>query len=217
MMIFLITKHFTVHYFIPVMLFKSFLLFLIIWPLPFLIKQRRYSEYLPCGGVLIAFVVMILSIHSLAKSNFSKRDDYQLERLVDFRSKVSSGDILIISAHYAGAPFKEYALSGGMLLSGPGHKRFKEAFRKEYPNTYMYYGWTKKFFQSFQYVDSKMLVKQDKPVYIYIGKGKGKDLDIILKRFREENQKLSFDVTQVVYNKHAGDKMYRLKVSKKIE
>jgi len=210
-MILLITKHFAWHYFIPVMVFKSFLIFLIIWPIYYLIKGKSYGTYLPWTAVLVAFVVMIFSIHNLATSTFSKRNDHQMERLVDFKSQVSEDDILIISAHYAGAPWKAYAISGGMLLSGPGHKRYKQAFANEYPNIYMYYGWAKKFFKSYQYVDSKQLLEQNKSIYIYIGKGKDKDLDVIVDRFRNNNPGMNFTVEQVVSNEHGGDKMYRLK------
>lgn len=215
LLLFFISKHFTPHYFIPAMLFKSFLLFLIIYPLPFWFKSQKIKPHFQWIGVAVAAILMIISLHDFTNSHLSNRADHQLQRLVDFRSKVSTDDILIISAHYSGAPFKEHALTGGALLCGPPHKSFKEPLRKEYPNTYMYYGWTKKFFKAFQYVDSKSLVSQDKPIFIYIGKKKNKDLDIILERFREKNPKLSFKAKQMVSNKHGGDKLYRLVMSKK--
>ena len=212
-LLFLICKHYTGHYFFPVMLFKSFLLFLIIYPSFHWLKLKKIQPYLKSAVLLIALVLMFLSLHNLGESYFSKKKEHQLERLVNFRSKVSAEDILIISSHYSGAPFKEQALSGGLLTSGSAHKIFKKPFRQQYPNSYMYYSWTDKFFKSYTYFSSQELVKKNKPIYIYIGRGQDKDLEVIRGRFQEKNPDMNFKFVKIVDDPKAGDKLYRLKIS----
>lgn len=214
LMIIFIVKHFAWYYYVSAMLFKSLLIFLVLWPL-FFLKNHFVKQNHLWLGVAMAFLLMVLSIHNLAKSWFSDNRDHQMDRIVKFQSQVNQGDVLILSPYYAGAPFKQYGLAAGALMSGPAHKVFKKPLLEKYPNTYIYYGWANNFFHWFNYVSSKDILKKDKPIHIYIGKGKDKDLDIILKRFRKENQELSFDVKQVVSSKHGGDKLYRMQISGK--
>jgi len=216
LMVLFIIKHFAWYYYVSTMLFKSLLIFLILWPLLFL-KTRFLKQNHLWFGVALAFLMMVLSINNLATSWFSDTRNHQLDRIVKFQKQVNQGDILILSPHYAGAPYKQYGLAAGALMSGPAHKVFQKPLLEKYPNTYIYYEWANNFFHWFNYVTSEDILKKKKPIHIYVGRNKKTSLEVILNRFRDNNSSYSFDTKLEVSDKHGGDKLYRLKVSKKKE
>ena len=123
--------------------------------------------------------------------------------------------MLIISGYYSGTPFKEFSLAGGIFLSGPAMKTFTQPLQSVYPNTYMYYNWSKKFFHWTGYSNTKTLLKKNQPIYIYTGKEKEVDLQKILNRFTSENPEYNFKTEPVIDSKEYPEKLFLLTYQKK--
>ncbi len=213
-LLFLICKHFAVYYFIPALLFNSFLIFLVLFPFTEIVRNKSITKYLYFSGMLLAFVFMIFSMNRFSHKSFISMQKQQL-RLCTFRKQIKPGNLLIISGFYAGTPFKEFALANGILLSGPAKKLFYKPLKKFYPNTYIYYDWSDKFFHWDTNADTKTLINKHRPVFIYIGKSKQKDLTTIIDRFQDENPNYEFNTLAIIDNNNFKDKLYKLVISKK--
>lgn len=210
----MICKHFALHYFIPALIFKSFFIFLIIYPFMYFLKVKNLNKYFYPAAMLIAIVFMIVSLKGFSNKGFIPLNEQQ-KKLNDFNTKINSDDILVISAYYAGSPFKEFSLANGFLLSGPAKKLFSKPLKNTYPNTYIYYNWSDDFFNWDKYSDTKCLINQNKHIYIYIGRKKSKDLEIIYDKFRKENHNFLFEIKTIIDNQ--DDKLYELVYRKSFE
>ncbi len=209
-LVFLICKQFALHYLIPLTLLNGFFLLMMIIPF---VKDRK-ANYLYFAGVIAALIFSINALARFSENPFPSLNE-QEKKICTFREKVDKNGLLIISGHWAGTPFKAYSLTGGMLLSGPAMKVYKQPMHTVYPNTYMYYGWTKKFFNWGNYVNSTWLLKKNRPVFIYTGKEKEKDLQKILSRFRRENPGYRFGVDTLVGSAQYPERLYKLIFSEK--
>lgn len=208
----LVCKHFATYYFIPALLFESFFLFLILYPLVHVLRKKNSSGYFYFSGTVIALTLLILSMQAFRQKNFIPLAKQQ-QRLTTFQDKVTSNDILIISGYYAGTPFKAFAIANGVNLCGIPKRIFTKPLLNHYPNIYIYYSWAKDFYYWNSYVNSQTLLDRNRQILIYIGKGKEKDLQIIVDKFRKENPGKRIETVPVINTKQFQDKLYQLVVN----
>ncbi len=207
----LVCKHFATYYFIPALLFQSFFLFLIFYPMVRLIRNKNISGSLYFSGAVIALALFVLSMQAFRQKNFIPIAKQQ-QRLTTFQSKVATNDILILSGYYAGTPFKAFSLANGVNLCGTSKKIFTEPLLKNYSNIYIYYSWAKNFYYWNSDVNSQVLLEKNRKIFIYIGKSKQKDLQTILDKFRKENPEHLFHTIPVINDKRFQDKLFQLVV-----
>jgi hypothetical protein len=213
-LMFLITKHFGLHYFVSAVIFKIFFLFIF-----FLFVGRLFNievrvikvMYIP---VILATFLFGQSMANVGENVGNERRADQVRRLSLFKQHVSDDDIVIISGYYLGAPFKSHALGGGFNLSGPARNLYKKYLSKHYGNHYMHYEWSENYFNWTNFSDSKEILSKEKPVFIFCGKTKHKNAGKILEKFRNENPKYIMSLDTIIRNTSRQEKLFRLKYEK---
>ena len=208
--VFLICKHFVPHYLIPAILLNGFFILLIIIPLVKITGIKRFYF----AGVLAGIVFTITTFTHFSVDRFPSVVSQQ-KKICAFNEKINENDLLIISGYYSGTPFKEFSLAGGIFLSGPAMKTFTRPLKSVYPNTYLFYDWTEKFFHWTEYSGTKVLLIKNQPIYIYTGKEKEADLQKILTRFTNENPGYNFKTEPVIDSEEYPEKLYLLIYQKK--
>jgi hypothetical protein len=182
--ILLITKHFANHYFIPNLVFKAFLLFLVTNIIISFIKNNRVENFIALAVFLIAIGFNIPQIGQLKASVKQKQllaaEFEERERVLStFNNKEN---ILIISPHYRGSPFIQSAMAGGFMLSGQLRSTYKQKLIEKFPTTIMFVTWSDQFYLWDEFLDANEFIDPNNPVYIFIGEGKENHLKIIFDR-----------------------------------
>ncbi len=181
-------KHFAYHYFIPFFTIKAVLVLLIFIMLSQL-KVIISTNYGRIALIIVFVAFSALDIHKQrrdlevtmtwvrekAEQRQARRDE--IMRLVDKSTPV------IISGPYYGAPFREFAINEGFMMSYKLKCVFKDRLLETYPKSFMYVPWTDGFYHWDTYVDfKKILAKSENGVYVYVGENKSKNLLEIEKR-----------------------------------
>jgi hypothetical protein len=184
--ILMVTKHFALHYYIPTLLFKGFLIFLMTKLLVDVFHSKLSARIISVTSLIIVLLIVSGQRESLARANQKNQEWAELfqERAFVLQQYNTIDNPLIITSHYRGSVFIESAMVAGVLMSGPLKTTFLEDLRGMYPNTYFYYNWTDSFYFWDLFLDASDFVDLKKPIYIFIGDGKEENLEAILNRLR---------------------------------
>lgn len=182
--VFLITKHFAYHYYIPDLVFKSFILMLAASIMLSEANSQKLKKYISLTVFLIVVAFVIPQINPLRaavkqKQGLSDKYEQREHLLKVFNEKEN---ILIISPHYRGSPFKQSALAAGFMLSGQLRSTFKKKLNEDYPNTFLFVTWSDQFYCWDEFLDANEFIDPGKPVYVFIGEGNEKHFETIIDR-----------------------------------
>jgi len=180
----MVTKHFAYHYFIPTLVFKAFLLYLMTELLMDMFKSKSITIAIWGVAFAMTFIFFITQLSPLADNvqrlriraeKFTKR-----EMILKKYSTINSP--IIITNHFRGSPFKESAMVAGFLMSGHLKTTFRKQLTEKYPNTFFYYNWTEQFYFWDQFKNAEEFLDPEKSLFIFIGEDQEKNLKPIVSR-----------------------------------
>lgn len=186
--ILLITKHFAVHYFMPTLLFKTFFIYLMAEIFRKLFNSQKQKNIISVFAFAIALILIALQIKPLRSDvqNAHIRADMVNQKAFILEDYNTIDNPLIITSHHSGSPFVESAMVAGFLMSNHLKSTFKDRLMEMYPNTFFYYSWSDYFYCWDKFMDAREFIDGQGPVYIFIGKNLEPNLDIILKRIKND-------------------------------
>lgn len=211
--ILLITKHFAPHYFIPTLVFKAFLIYL----MAELFIGLKLSKNISRNVSILAFLAVLFLVYQQEKPLSTvvliqqERAEKLEERAFVLKKYNTNENPLIITSHYRGSPFIESGMVAGVLMSGSLKTTFLEELRLIHPNTYFYYDWSDTFYFWDLFKDAKEFVSADKPVYIFIGEDQEKNLEMILKRIEAAFPEYQTELTLCHHFTSPDEYFYELK------
>ena len=215
--VFIITKHFSPHYFYPTLVFKLFMLFLMADLIRCSIRKRRIAHLIPILAFLVSITIVFQQKPLLSKAltktklkadTFAARE----QALIGYNTIENP---LIISSHYRGSPFIESAMVAGFLMSGSLKSTFIEQLTRKYPNTYFYYDWSDQFYFWDQFKDAVDIVDPSRPIYIFIGEGLEANLDVILNRIESGFPKYQLEVEVLQQFTNPSEYFYETRLTEK--
>ena len=185
--ILMVTKHFALHYYIPTLLFKGFLIFMMTKLLVDVFHSKLSTRIISIGSLIIMLLIVSGQRKSLATANQKNQEwaDLFQERAFILQQYNTIDNPLIITSHYRGSTFIESAMVAGVLMSGSLKTTFLADLTEMYPNTYFYYDWSDDFYFWDKFKNAKEFIDLQKPVYIFIGEGMEVGLEVILERLKE--------------------------------
>jgi hypothetical protein len=184
--ILMITKHFSAHYYIPTLVFKFFVIFLMTKLFVDFFHTKIVTRIISVFALIITLVIVSGQKESLAKANQQNHEWAELfqERAFILQQYNTIDNPLIITSNYRGSPFIESAMVAGFLMSGPLKSTFIAQLTEKYPNTYFCYNWTDDFYFWNQFKAAEEFISPQKTVYIFIGEGQEENLEVILTRLK---------------------------------
>lgn len=214
----LVTKHFAYHYFLPNLVFKVFIIFLMTSLVLELIYSKRIKAYLSMAVMLITILfIAVPQVNELGSVIHHKHIVVEkFEKRAQILKKYNDRDkTLIISSHYRGSPFIQSALAGGFMLSGQLRSTFREQLTNSYPNTYLFVAWSDQFYSWDEFVDADEFIDTNKTIYMFIGEEKESNIEIILQRI--ENQFPLFEINmELLYHFNDPEEyFYEISLSEK--
>ena len=185
--ILMITKHFSAHYFIPTLIFKLFLVYLMAELFIIVIKPKKIRMAISVVALFIGLIIFAQQFNPLAiQHNYFKQKAERLEERRQVLQQYNTIDNpLIITSHYRGSPFVESAMVAGVLMSGSLKSTYIEQLAGLYPNTYFYYDWSDEFYFWDEFLKTSQFIDTQTPVYIFIGEGMEAGLEVILERLKK--------------------------------
>ncbi len=212
----MVAKHFAYHYFTPVLLLKTFFLFLMFELIIQFFKQKKIQYSLWALAFLISIVLVIGQIPSLrANTNGVIANTSKFDKRYDLvKPYFNTKTTLIISSHFRGSPFIQTAFGDGFLISGSLKSTYKDELNKRYPDTYFSFGWTEDFYYWNKFLKPKDFVKTGENILIFIGEDKEKDLDRILNRIKLDFPGMNLNLELLLKLESPKEYLYYLKIEK---
>ena len=182
--ILVIGKHFAAHYYFPTLLTKFFILYLIALLIIRVIDVKYVTFLISLAALAAGMVFSLQQVAPLAANAESLREKALIfeNRQQVLNQYDTRHHPLIITSHYRGSVFRQSAMVGGFLMSGPLKSTFREELLKQYPDTYFYYDWTDMFYNWDLFKPASAFAEPDEPVYVFIGEGKEMNLTPIIER-----------------------------------
>jgi hypothetical protein len=216
--IILITKHFAGHYFIPTLVLKIFLLYLIAENFLSLLKSRWLKRGIPIVALIYGLFIFSQQLGMVSRNVKNSRleaDNFERRELVLEKYK-TKGYPLILTSYYRGAVFQEASMVAGVLMSGSLKTTFTKRLQEKYPNSYFFYEWTNAFYFWDLFKNSREFIQAEEPVYVWIGDGKEAALPIILERIQEDFEDYEVEVVLLHVFESPAEYFYEVKLSSKI-
>ncbi len=164
----MVCKHFSHHYYIPVLLMLPLLVFLISEITKRILRGKM--QFIITIG-LIVFIVAFF-IHQRPwikmKSEAMGTDVAQRKETWHFVSTLDPNAIWIITTQNYGSPFREYALMTCYAWAGSQQKYFTETLAKVYPDSYLFFTWDNTIRFWGDELTQKKIEESHKPVYLYL-------------------------------------------------
>ncbi len=205
-----ICKHFAYHYFNPALSLKpAFLILILLLPASF-VHNKLNASRMQLITLVISFVMMLMAVHSYSGYMNPNRADIQKKRILGVNQHIAPNDRLIIRGYYSGAPFYSWALGNAYFTVGPVGKYFADALKSAYPDRYLMYSWTNKFFNWDEFVSATQMLEDERPIKVYIGRGQEKYLQILLELFQKAHPGYEFYFDQLYNNPEVKDAVYEL-------
>lgn len=210
LLIFLVLKHFALHYFMPFYLLSgAWLLF----PYLYFSGKANISKKVVQAIVLVAALGLIVNTVYEGKKALQLHRQVAIQRAekAEMLTKLISEEkaALIVDAPSWGTPFPEYAHAFGFMHTYRRKTYFKDQLREEYPNFYLHVGWTEKFNHWDQFVDFSFIFSKSKVVYLYSGRTTKGMVSILerLEKYRRSGKQIQ---EQVLWEGQENSQLIRL-------
>ncbi len=194
----MVLKHFAFHYLIPVLVVKIFFIFLMMILWNSILKRKNARVWLSLAAVVIVLVMLRPQLGTLRQrmAENSVRVERNEAQYCTLRKYFSPDTTVIISAVYYGSPFVAWAHMNGYLMSGKERRIFRESLKKKFPSTHFFISWSEKFYHWEDYVPAGDLVKEDRSVYVFIGKDKEDTYGKIRERMQQAMEEKGFSMQE---------------------
>src|SRR5690554_2018930 len=173
LVILLISKHFSLHYIMPFLAFKSILILLLAWGVYKTIKTNFIKLPLKVYKLIVATIIVII-----CGIEFKKTNDYQISnqglksnRLSDYKiveSLIDDNEAALINIPaYWGSPFIAQAHCYSFMHSYRRKTFYKTELKEKFPNFYSFIGWSDKFNHWDNFVELQYIIKHYDKVFLY--------------------------------------------------
>jgi len=165
----LVVKHFALHYFIPFNLIHIFQLWIMITLM--INSLNKKLTLLRLSYLLIFMVLAIIYFPKILNERKNQLEKLHVtEKSIEFMNTIPDSLPIFIYGEGYGDPYPQVALYFGCLWSGRYKDDYKKNLQQNYPDTYLYDFWYKKFLFWSDTINTTLLKSELKNSLLFLGK-----------------------------------------------
>ncbi|WP_159519125.1 hypothetical protein [Sunxiuqinia indica] len=208
-------KHYAPRYFMPALMFTPLLLFLFIEILKDYIPAKIFK---PAKVIVLSVFLVWTLLQQFKTIEFtSSAFEKQLAARVktkNYASTFEDESIKVIVSQDYGSPFTEYALQFSIIWSAHQLKaNYTKILARMYPTTYQYTTWDGQFRYWGEPFNSKMIIDNNIPVYIYLEKNTKDLYNKTIDKLRETGSNFNAEKKLLFENPVNGECLLQLFIS----
>jgi hypothetical protein len=213
----LVLKHFSIHYLIPLLIFKLFFIYLLADIIKLLFGRSKFSKWWYALALIVGLFFAVSTIihtqHAIpSRLSYVER---QGKKALQVNQSIHDDMPVIITSYYWGSPFPEKALVDGFLLAGHLKYTFDDYLIERFPKSYFYYNWTDKFYYWDKFKSPKDFIEPRKGVYAYIVEKQEFGLDKILNRIQDDFPDFEIQTELLLDFKNPKEQLYHIHLHEK--